>query len=86
MQLSWKQTMPVWWSFFWRALVYGILRGAALGFLAGLYATFLGVPDKGGLYGGTAGRFATIPASMLALKQSTSKHFSALSSATANAS
>ena len=71
---TWKQTMPLWWSFFWRTLVYGTVFGLVLGALAGGFAGFLGSPEKGAFYGGIAGWVATFPATMLALKQSVSKH------------
>jgi Mg/Co/Ni transporter MgtE len=86
MRLTWKQTMPVWWSFFWRALLYGMLLGATFGFLAGFYAAFSGVPDKGALYGAIGGWVAAIPGSMLAIKQSVSRHLPGLTTASAGAS
>ena len=72
--------MPVWWSFVWRAAIYGALLGVVLGFCAGIYAGISGVPERGALYGTIAGWIGTIPASMLAIKQSISKHLAALSS------
>lgn len=78
MKLSWKNTFPVWWSFLWRATVYGAALGFVLGAIAGAYAGLSGVPEKAGLYGGIAGWVGTIPASMLALKQAITKHFVSL--------
>lgn len=81
MKLSWKQTMPVWWSFVWRATIYGALLGTVLGFFAGTYAGLSGVPDREVLYGAIAGWLGTIPASMLALKQALGKNLVMLCSA-----
>ena len=81
MKLSWKQTMPVWWSFVWRATIYGALLGTVLGFFAGTYAGLSGVPDREVLYGVIAGSLGTIPASMLALKQALGKNLVMLCSA-----
>jgi nitrate reductase gamma subunit len=78
MHLDWGKALSVWWSFFWRATIYGVLLGAALGFLAGMYAALSGVPDKATVYGGIAGWVGAIPGSMLALKQAISKHLGAL--------
>jgi hypothetical protein len=78
MSISWKQAMPVWWSFFRRAVVYGLALGALLGFFIGLYAAFSGVPDRAALYGALAGWIGAVPASMLALKQAISKHLTRL--------
>lgn len=72
--LGWKQAIPLWWSFFWRTLVYGLLFGFVLGAFSGGIAGFLGVPEKAAFYGGIAGWVATFPATMLALKQSVSRH------------
>jgi hypothetical protein len=81
MKLSWKQTMPVWWSLVWRATIYGALLGTVLGFFAGMYAGLSGVPDREVLYGAIAGGLGTIPASMLALKQALGKNLVMLCSA-----
>jgi hypothetical protein len=83
MKVGWKQTMLVWWSFFWRALLYGMLAGAALGFFAGLFAAISGVPDRATLYGAIAGYLGALPASMLALKQALGKNWAVLSTAAA---
>ena len=78
MKMSWKNTFPVWWSFVWRATVYGAALGSVLGAIAGAFAVLSGVPEKAGIYGGIAGWVGTIPASMLALKQALNKHLAAL--------
>lgn len=69
--IPWAAALSVWWSFFWRAVVYGFLLGAVLGGAAGLMA---GSPEQATSYGGLAGYLATFPASMLAMKQALTKH------------
>ena len=73
--LNWNNTLAVWWSFMWRAVIYGMLLGAVLGGIAGIIA---GTPERGAFFGAIAGYIATIPASMLALKQALNKHPAAL--------
>jgi hypothetical protein len=77
--LGWNKALSVWWSFMWGAMVFGVLLGALLGGIAGGYVGATGHPEKGALYGAIAGWVATIPASMLALKQAISKHLVSLS-------
>ncbi len=73
--LSWNGVLSVWWSFMWRAVIYGMLVGALLGSIAGLFA---GTPERGAFFGAIVGYIGTIPASMLALKQALTKHLAAL--------
>lgn len=72
--LSWKQVMPLWWSFFWRATLFGLLLGFGLGAVGGVIAALAGVPDQSGLYGALGGWVASIPATIVALKYAVSKH------------
>jgi hypothetical protein len=73
--LNWNISLAVWWSFMWRAVIYGMLLGALLGGIAGFFA---GTPERGALFGAIVGYIGTIPASMLALKQALTKHLAAL--------
>ena len=69
----------------WRAVLYGMLGGFVLGAIGGVIAAAMHAPDKAVIYGAVGGYIATIPASMLALKQALSKHLASLAS-TANGS
>lgn len=73
--LGWNSALAVWWSFFWRAAIYGGLLGGVLGFFAGMIA---GTPEIGALVVTILGYIAYIPTSMLALKQALNKHLAAL--------
>ena len=69
--LTWSGVLAVWWSFMWRAVIYGGLLGGLLGVIAGIIA---GTPERGAFFGAILGYIAGIPASMLALKQALTKH------------
>ena len=78
MQLSLKDIIPTWWSFFWRAVVYSMLLGFVLGFIGGAIAGMVGASEKGVIVGAVLGYLASIPGSMFALKHALSKHLSTL--------
>lgn len=80
MKLSWENFLPIWWSFIWRAVLYGFLGGLVAGFLAGIAAALMGQPEKGALWGAAAGYVAGIAASLPALKNALQKHLTRLSS------
>lgn len=78
MQVQWRDVLPVWWSFFWRAAVFGALLGFLLGALVGVLLGMAGSAEKAPLYGALAGWVGAIPASMLAMKQALTRHLPAL--------
>lgn len=85
MTVTWKKALPVWWSAVWRGAVYGLLGGVVLGATGGALAVMLHTPDKATTYGTIGGYIASIPASMLGVKQALSKHLASLA-AIANSS
>ncbi|HEX5304761.1 MAG TPA: hypothetical protein VFW82_01600 [Dyella sp.] len=78
MDISWGKALPVWWSIAWRGVIYGVLGGFILGFIGGFWAAIMHSPERAPLYGLIGGYIASIPASMLAVKQAISKHLPAL--------
>lgn len=72
---TWGNAIPVWWSFFWRATLFGALAGGALGFIGGVIVTIIGKPELGATVGGIAGYVAAIPVSMWCVKLILSKQF-----------
>jgi hypothetical protein len=78
MQIKWGDVLPVWWSFFWRATVFGALLGFLLGALVGFLLGVAGSADKAPVYGAIAGWAGTIPATILAMKQALTKHLATL--------
>ncbi len=59
--VTWGNSVPVWWSFFWRATLFGALGGLILGFVAGIVVGIMGRPDLGAAAGAIAGYVAAIP-------------------------
>ncbi len=79
-KITWKKLLPIWWSFAWRATIYGGIGGFILGFIGGFLAAAMGHPEKAALYGMLSAYIISIPASMLALKQALSKHLLSIAS------
>lgn len=69
LNVSWANTMPVWWSFYWRATVFGLLAGGLLGAVGGFVVAMIGRPDLAGTAGAVAGYAVGIPISMWCMKE-----------------
>jgi hypothetical protein len=78
MTIGWPQALAVWWSAAWRGFLYGAIGGFILGATGGFIAAVMSAPDKAGIYGAIGGYLASIPASMLGLKQALSRHLPSL--------
>ena len=78
MTVHWPKTLAVWWSAAWRSALYGVVGGFVFGAVGGVIAGFTGAADQAGIYGAIGGWLASIPASMLGLKQSLSRHLPSL--------
>jgi hypothetical protein len=72
---SWGNSIPVWWSFFWRATLFGALAGGVLGFVGGVAVSLLGKPELAPTVGAAAGYIAAIPVSIWSVKLILSKKF-----------
>lgn len=75
---TWSETVPVWWSFVWRASLYGLLIGLVFGGIGGFIAAASGSPAYAHGYGQIGGLLAGIPASLIAMKQTLAKHGTAI--------
>ena len=78
MKIPWKDTLRVWWSIFWRGLLWGALFGGLLGGVVGFIMGILGHADGAGAAGGIAGYFGMIPASILSTRGALQKHLGRL--------
>ncbi len=81
MKLTWDVVLPIWWSFAWRAALYGFLAGAAAGFLASIYAASVGQAANALSWASGAGMVAGWIASIPALKHGLQKHWHRLTPA-----
>ena len=78
MTIGWPKALAVWWSAAWRGFLYGAVGGFVLGAIGGFIAGVMSAPDRAGIYGAVGGYLASIPASMLGLKQALSRHLPSL--------
>jgi len=78
MTVHWPRALAVWWSAAWRGALYGLVGGFVLGAVAGFVAGFMGAADQAPFYGAISGYIASIPASMLGLKQASTRHLPSL--------
>lgn len=74
-QFNWSQSIPIWWSFFWRATLLGALVGALLGTISGIILVAIGKPEHAELAGGLLGYVAAIPVSIYCFKLVLNKSF-----------
>jgi outer membrane lipoprotein SlyB len=73
-EISWKRTLSVWWSFVWRSAIYGFVGGALLGAVSGAIAGATGHLDMARLLGMLGGYIAGMGLSIIAMKQTLEKH------------
>jgi hypothetical protein len=68
--ISWADTSKFWWSFTWRATIYGAVFSFFLGFTLSIVLQALGYPDPDKqAFGSLVGFVGFLPASLLAMKQ-----------------
>ncbi|NMH66253.1 hypothetical protein [Shewanella salipaludis] len=75
-EVNWSNATRVWWSFFWRATLFGAIGGAILGAIMGVIAVLVGGnPDDAAVAGGIAGYLVAIPVSIWCIKFILNKSF-----------
>ena len=73
-EITYTQTLPIWWGMAWRGILLGFVAGAVAGFFAGILAGILGMPEKGVIFGAVSGYLVSIPVSIWALRRSLIAH------------
>jgi hypothetical protein len=68
-QFHWREAMPVWWSIFWRAALYGVVGGHFIGDAARVIAIATGHWDAASTSGRIAGWLAACLFSIVAVKE-----------------
>lgn len=48
-EVTWGMAFRVWWSVFWRSVVFILLASIGIGFLFGFIGAMLGMPPTGGV-------------------------------------
>ena len=74
-EVTYKNTLPVWWSYIWRVTLASIILGVIIGFITGFIVGFLGKPELGGPVGGISGYITSIPVSIWAMKMILDKEY-----------
>lgn len=72
--MTFKQVLPIWWSFFWRSSLVGFLAGIVAGFVIGFVFQITGYGHLARQWGSIAGLLVGIPVSLWALKATLEKH------------
>jgi len=78
-EVTWKKTLRVWWSYVWRCMIFSMILGAILGFIGGVVVAMMGKPEMGGIVGGVLGYIGTIPVSIYVLKKILDKKYKSFS-------
>lgn len=79
LEIRWNLVLRVWWSYFWRATLLGLVAGFILGAIAGFLVALLGRPELGPRLGGALGYLAQIPVSMVVLRMVLRKRYKTFS-------
>ncbi|MDO9222816.1 MAG: hypothetical protein Q7U20_03790 [Caulobacter sp.] len=70
-----REMASVWWAFFWRTVVGGLVAGAVGGGLAGLVMAIVGYGQYGSLAGAVVGWIANLVVSFFALRMAIEKKY-----------
>jgi len=73
--VTWRHTVLVWWSYMWRCFVVTLALSILLGAFAGLLLGMLGRPDLSRTVGGLLGYIVSLPVSIIIMKQVLNKRF-----------
>ncbi len=74
-EVTWQNTLIIWWSFLWRTILLGALVGAVLGFIGGVIVGVMGRPDWGGPVGAVLGYLGSIPVSLYVFRKILQKRY-----------
>jgi len=72
---SWDRIIQIWWSIVWRQAVFGLVAGAALGFIGGFLAGVAGRADLATLVGLIFAWLGSIPLSVVVLRIALKKKY-----------
>jgi len=71
----WDRIIQIWWSIVWRQTVFGLVAGAALGFIGGFLAAIAGRADLATLVGVIFAWLGSIPLSVVVLRIALKKKY-----------
>ena len=74
-EVTWGNTLKVWWSYIWRCTVFSLISAAILAFLGGFVVGTMGKAELGGIVGSILGFIAYILVSIWVLKKILGKKY-----------
>jgi len=63
-EVTWDKAFRIWWSYFWRVLVFSLLLVSILAIVGAIIFFSLGMPEVGRKYGVIIAQLSTIPVSI----------------------
>lgn len=78
-EVTWSMAFRVWWSFFWRAMLFSILGSFGIGFVLGIFGAVLGIKPVTGALSIILGMVFGFVVTFWAMKKVLYKRFSEFS-------
>lgn len=79
-KITYKETLSIWWAFFWKSLVFGILIGGLVGVILGFVVVMLSLDISYLMpYAGLLGYIISLPLSFYVLKKTLGKKYKTFS-------
>ena len=72
--MTYKDVLPIWWSFTWRGILSGAAAGFVVGFIVGLVFHLIGQSDIARTASALLGGMAGIATSIWAMRSALIKH------------
>jgi hypothetical protein len=76
---SWDHILPIWWAFFWRASLLGLLAGGVFGAIGGAIMGVAGHLEAANTAGQILGYLSTLPVTLLVLRHVLAKKYASFS-------
>jgi len=83
-EVTWGNTLRVWWSFMWRVGLFSGIAGGVLGFIGGIVVGVMGKSELAAPVGAVLGWLGTFPVSIWVLKIILNKQYKTFSVALIN--
>ena len=78
-EVTWNNTLIIWWSYIWRCILISMVVGFILGVIGGVVVGVMGKPDLGAMVGGILGYLGSIPVSIYVMKVILNKKYNKFS-------
>ena len=78
-EVTWNNTLIIWWSYIWRCILISMVVGFILGAIGGVVVGVMGKPDLGAMVGGILGYLGSIPVSIYVMKVILNKKYNKFS-------